>query len=256
MKRISIALGLLLLLAACAPQPADKPAATGMGMGGDGMMARHHATIPESYAGLTNPITADEASLERGKTLYATNCASCHGDGGMGDGPAGAALDPAPAPVAHTSQMMADDYLFWRISEGGAEWSTTMPGWKSLDEQSRWDMINYLRALGAGTVPPGQGMGGAAYDPEIQAARQAEMLAKAVEQSVISQEEAETFKLVHDALEKYQIEHPEIRNSSANATERETAVLAALVEAKAITQVQADGFREIHDKLGNAGLMP
>jgi mono/diheme cytochrome c family protein len=228
----------------------------GMGMGGNGMMARHHAQIPETYAGLTNPVAADEASLERGKTLYTTNCASCHGDGGMGDGPAGAALDPAPAPVAHSSQMMADDYLFWRISEGGAEFGTTMPGWKALPEQDRWDMINYMRALGAGTVSPGQGMGGAAYSPEIQAARQAEMLAEAVKQSVITQAEADTFALVHDAMEKYQIDHPEIRNSGTNATERETKVLDALVEAGSITQAQADGFRTIHDRLGASGLMP
>ncbi|MCG2787370.1 MAG: cytochrome c [Anaerolineae bacterium] len=258
MKKLASMFTLFLFLAACAPQPVENSAAPGMGigMGGNGMMARHHAQIPENYAGLTNPITADETSLERGKILYATNCASCHGDGGMGDGPAGAALDPAPAPVAHSSQMMADDYLFWRISEGGTEFGTTMPGWKALDEQSRWDMINYMRALGAGTVNPSQGMGGAAYDPEFQAARQTEMLADAVEQGVVTQEEADTFKLVHDALEKYQIEHSEIRNSSSNATERETAVLATLVEANAITQVQADAFREIHDKLGTAGLMP
>ncbi len=249
---------LLALLMACAPQTAETPAAPGMGMGmgGNGMMARHHATIPEAYFGLSNPVSADEASLERGKSLYTANCASCHGDGGMGDGPAGAALDPAPAPVAHTSQMMADDYLFWRVSEGGAEFGTTMPGWKAFDEQSRWDMINYMRALGAGKVTPGQGMGGAAYNPELQAARQAELLAEAVKLGVISQDEADTFKLVHDALEQYQLDHPEIRNSSGNATERETAVLAALVEANAITQAQADNFREIHDKLGNAGLMP
>ncbi len=249
---------LLVLLMACAPQTAETPTAPGMGMGmgGNGMMARHHATIPEAYVGLSNPVSVDEASLERGKNLYTANCASCHGDGGMGDGPAGAALNPAPAPIAHTSQMMADDYLFWRVSEGGAEFGTTMPGWKALDEQSRWDMINYMRALGAGTVTPGQGMGGAAYGPELQEARQAEMLAEAVKQGVITQDEADTFKLVHDALEQYQIDHPEIRNSGGNATERETAVLTTLVEADAITQAQADNFREIHDKLGGAGLMP
>jgi mono/diheme cytochrome c family protein len=253
MKKIVSLLFLLALLTACAPQSAETPFAPGMG--GNGMMARHHATIPETYAGLKNPVPADEASLERGQALYMAQCASCHGDGGMGDGPAGAALDPAPAPVAHTSQMMADDYLFWRISEGGAEFSTTMPGWKTLPEQDRWDMINYVRALGAGTVSPGQGMGGAAYDPALQAAHQADMLAQAVEQGVISQEEADTFKLAHDALEQYQIDHPEIRNSGSNATERETAVLAALVDAQVITQAQADAFREIHDRLGAAGLM-
>ncbi len=79
----------------------------------------------------------------------------------MGDGPAASALDPAPAPVAHSSQMLADDYLFWRISEGGTPFGTTMPAWKMLDEQARWDMINYMRALGAGTVEPASSMGGA-----------------------------------------------------------------------------------------------
>ena len=55
-----------------------------MGLGGEGMMARHHAEIPAEYAGLTNPIRADDASLGRGAQLYATNCASCHGPGGEG----------------------------------------------------------------------------------------------------------------------------------------------------------------------------
>src|SRR5687768_15001329 len=32
----------------------------------------------------------------RGAALYAEHCASCHGATGRGDGPAGAALDPAP----------------------------------------------------------------------------------------------------------------------------------------------------------------
>lgn len=31
-----------------------------------------------------------------GKTTYTTNCASCHGEKGAGDGPVGAALNPKP----------------------------------------------------------------------------------------------------------------------------------------------------------------
>lgn len=242
----------MLLLAACASQDGGM----GPGMGGNGMMERHHAEIPAEYAGLTNPIPADKESLERGSELYTVNCASCHGDGGMGDGPAGSALDPAPSPIAHSSQMMADDYLFWRISEGGVPFGTSMPAWAVIDEQSRWDLINYMRALGDGTVQPVSGMGGAAYDPEIQAAQQAEILAKAVERDVITKEEAEVFTTVHDAVEQYRIAHPEVMQSSGNATEREAKILAALMEEKIITQAQADAFTDIHDRLGNSGLMP
>jgi mono/diheme cytochrome c family protein len=31
-----------------------------------------------------------------GKTTFTTNCATCHGEGGKGDGPLGAALTPPP----------------------------------------------------------------------------------------------------------------------------------------------------------------
>lgn len=254
MKRTLLLVTLVLILTACGGE--ENEMGPQMGMGNDGMMTRHHAEIPAEYAGLTNPIPADMASLELGAALYATNCASCHGDGGMGDGPAGAALDPAPAPVAHTSQMMADDYLFWRISEGGIPFATSMPGWKVLDEQARWDMVNYMRALGSGTVKPASGMGGEAYDPEVQAAHQAEMLAEAVDRGAVTQEEADIFKLVHDAVEGYRMEHPEILYEGRNATEREEAILAALVKENIITQAQADAFTGIHDRLGASGLMP
>jgi hypothetical protein len=131
-----------------------------------------------------------------------------------------------------------------------------MPPWKVLNEQARWDMVNYMRVLGAGTVEPASSMGGAPFDPTVQVAKQAEMLAQAVEQGVISQAEADVFGTVHDAVEQYRAEHPEVTNSGGNATERETAILSALVEARVITQEQADSFQNIHDRLGALGLMP
>lgn len=252
MKKTTLIVLLIVLLTACSA-PGNE---TSPGMGNNGMMTRHHAEIPAEYAGLTNPVPPDEESLARGAELYAVNCASCHGDGGMGDGPAGAALDPAPAAVAHTSQMMADDYLFWRVSEGGTPFNTSMPPWKVLDDQARWDLVNYMRALGAGTVKPAGGMGGAPFDPAVQAAQQAEMLAQAVEQGVINQAEADVFQTVHDAVEGYRAEHPEVINSGGTANERQAAILAALVEAQVITQEQADSFGDIHDRLGASGLMP
>jgi len=244
----------IMLLAACTSQVEET--APGMGMGNDGMMNRHHAQIPEEYSGKKNPIPTDEASLENGAELYQTNCASCHGDGGMGDGPAGTSLNPAPAPIAHTSQMMADDYLFWRISEGGIPFGTTMPPWNFLEEDSRWDLINYIRALGAGTLQPGNGMGGVSFDPTAQAAQQAEILAEAVKQNVVTQAEADLFITVHDAMEQYRLEHPELVNSGDNATEREAVILSVLVADGIINQEQADAFPVIHDRLGNADLMP
>jgi len=221
------------------------------------MMERHHAQIPQEYAGLSNPIPAEDESFSRGAQSYAMHCASCHGDGGMGDGPAGAALDPAPAAIAHTSQMMGDDYLFWRISEGSGGFNTAMPAWKDvLDERARWDVINYVRALGEGNAQPASEMGGAVFDAQVQATQQAAILEQAVEQGVITQAEADTFNRVHTALEQFRSEHSDEIPRSGNATEQETAVLAKLVESQAITQADADAFRDIHDRLGASGLMP
>jgi mono/diheme cytochrome c family protein len=227
----------------------------GMGPGG-GMRARHHATIPEPYQGLANPVPAEQASLDRGAELYSTLCASCHGDGGMGDGPAGANLDPAPAPVAHSSQMLGDDMLFWRVSEGGAmaPFNSAMPAWKgSLDEQARWDVINYVRALGQGQVAPRQSAGGAAFDPAAEQAARAEMLATGVELGVITQAEADLFTEVHNAMDDWVAADASPRVGGMD--QMRLALLDEMVAQGTITGEQADAFNDIHERLVEAGVM-
>jgi len=277
---LAFILGLVLLLSACgstdesksttvseSPVVNEGEAATAneptqasgrMGMGpGSGMMVRHHATIPEEYAGVANPIAADEASLERGGEIYTTNCAVCHGDGGMGDGPGAAGLDPAPVAIAHTSQMMGDDYLFWRISEGGAidPFNSTMIAWKGvLDEGARWDVISYVQALGSGAVRPGQRMGGAAFDPEVEAANQAQMLAKGVEQGVITEAEAAVFAEAHIKVDGQMAQMREA-GASGGMDEMMPNILATFVASGDLSQEQADTFMSVHDRLGEAGLM-
>lgn len=260
--------GLLFLLAACVSVGADnvetavsnEPSSGFLGMGnggmGGGMMARHHAAIPEEYAGLSNPIPADDTSIERGAEIYIANCASCHGDGGMGDGPAAANLDPAPAAIAHTSQMMGDDYLFWRISEGGAmePFNSTMIAWGGiLDKNARWDVINYVQALGSGAVMPAGHVGGEAFDPTVEAQKQADMLADAVEQNILTQAEADTFALVHDGIDEHMTEMGD--HAMGNADEMMTTILSLLVSDGKITQEQSDMFVDVHDRLDASGLM-
>lgn len=225
----------------------------GMGAGG-GMMARHHAQIPAAYSNVINLGEGDEASVARGAEIYAAHCAVCHGDGGMGDGVAAKGFDPVPAAVAHTSQMLGDDYLFWRISEGGAAepFSSAMPAWENvLAEEARWDVINYVRALGAGTVMPGQGMGGMRYDPEGELQMRTEMLATAVAQNVITQAEADTFNKVHTAMDKVTPQG----QMRGNMNMRENMLLNQLLEAGQISQTELDGFVRIHDLLVESGLM-
>lgn len=117
-------------------------------------MVRHRFVqkngLPEKYRNLTNPLGATENTIKEGSKLYATACASCHGEKGYGDGDAGAGLNPRPSHLASAVHMpvATDAYLFWAISEGGKELKTAMPAFKeSLSEQERWKIVLYLRLM-------------------------------------------------------------------------------------------------------------
>ncbi|RPI30679.1 MAG: cytochrome c, partial [Chloroflexota bacterium] len=117
----------------------------------------HIVPLPAEYEALTNPVLADSASLGRGAELYTANCAECHGIYGLGDGAMGVSLNPPAPALAWTSQMMTDAYLFYRISEGGMvePFNSAMPSYiTTLDETSRWDLVNHIRSLSnaAGTA--------------------------------------------------------------------------------------------------------
>lgn len=116
--------------------------------GGGGDDATEAVTVPANYAGKTNPVAGDQAAATAGAEIYATNCASCHGDAGKGDGAAGTALEPKPAVLAGDTK--GDDHLFWRINEGGAvaPFNSSMPAFKGvLSEDQIWQTIAFIRTL-------------------------------------------------------------------------------------------------------------
>jgi len=102
---------------------------------------------PTTFQRPTVPYTV--ASIVAGSTIYGERCAVCHGRAGGGDGPAAARMPRPPADLRapHTGQHTAGD-LFWWVSHGIARGG--MPGFAdALTEESRWDVINYVRFLGA-----------------------------------------------------------------------------------------------------------
>jgi mono/diheme cytochrome c family protein len=215
----------------------------GMMGGGNGMMERHHAQVPAEYAGMTAPVVTEESVL-RGFEIYTANCASCHGETGLGDGPVSVSLDPKPAPISHTTQMLADDLLFYRVSEGGIPFQTAMPAWKGvLDEQQIWDVVAYIRELGAGN---------ATQIDEMRAAQQETMLTKALSDGAITEEQADVFRTVHTALEDYM----GTNSMQGNMTERENEALTTLIESGEVTQEQVNEFQVVHAILASGGYMP
>jgi mono/diheme cytochrome c family protein len=102
------------------------------------------APVPAEYADLTNPFGADAA--EEGARVFNTNCATCHGPQGHGDGPAGQSLDPRPRNLAELQTAAGDDFLFWRIREGKP--GTSMVAWKGiLTDEQIWQAVSFIRTL-------------------------------------------------------------------------------------------------------------
>jgi hypothetical protein len=82
-----------------------------------------------------------------------------------------------------------------------------------------------------------------------ESAQRAEMLSQSVQQSVITQDEAELFETVHSAMDSVMMMHNgPMTGNAAN-------MLADLVSSGTITQEQADAFLDIHDRLEETGLM-
>jgi mono/diheme cytochrome c family protein len=109
-----------------------------------GVWAQGEWKAPASEKGKKNPQSGAPA-VANGKKLAETNCASCHGAGGKGDGVAAQALPP-PKPADWTSAKVkseADGELFWKITNGRG----AMPPWKHLSEKDRWDLVAYIRSL-------------------------------------------------------------------------------------------------------------
>ncbi len=110
----------------------------------------HDDEVPEEYEGMTNPFDGDMAAATAGAPLYGMNCAGCHGANGRGDGPNSGGLDPAPTDFHEHTLGHEDDYVFWRISEGGLGEPVTsaMPAWKSaLTEDEIWQVITFMRFM-------------------------------------------------------------------------------------------------------------
>jgi putative copper resistance protein D len=102
---------------------------------------------PATYVRPAVPYAA--ASIVSGHALYRTHCQACHGAGGYGDGPAGASLPRRPADLTaqHAADHTAGD-LFWWLTRGIP--GSPMPSFADrLTPEMRWDVINFVRALGA-----------------------------------------------------------------------------------------------------------
>ncbi len=88
-----------------------------------------------------------------GKAVYERKCAGCHGDKGDGKGPAAELVDPRPRDftsgvykIRSTLNRVPTDQDIFRVITAGMP-GTSMPGWTSLAERERWNLVAYVKTF-------------------------------------------------------------------------------------------------------------
>lgn len=111
-------------------------------------------TQPVKRGQMTPPVdvirfsTEDPELIAKGKELYGTNCVSCHGETGEGNGTAGAALNPPPRNFVNpkfwkNSPSYAGMYV--TLEEGIA--NTGMASFSNIPPEDRFALIQYLHTF-------------------------------------------------------------------------------------------------------------
>jgi len=102
------------------------------------------ALIFVSAFAMAAPPKLTPALLEKGKAAYTTNCMTCHGEKGDGNGVAGAMMNPKPRNFIADKFKQGDkpEKVFKTISQGLP--NTSMVGFGHLSEEERWALTYYV----------------------------------------------------------------------------------------------------------------
>jgi mono/diheme cytochrome c family protein len=97
-------------------------------------------------------VAATPATLQKGRALYQKHCATCHGDRGLGDGPAAPFNAEKPPSLADPKrqQDLTDGEMLWKITTGRKEeGEVLMPAMaeKIPAEEDRWKLVSFVRTL-------------------------------------------------------------------------------------------------------------
>lgn len=99
---------------------------------------------------LVNPVSPTAKSLARGKELFLSRCAPCHGPEGHGGGPVSKFFPQAPDLAYVSVQKRSDGFIWGTVSYGGKAMPAQREG---LTAQDRWNLVNWVRVI-QGKVPP------------------------------------------------------------------------------------------------------
>ena len=98
------------------------------------------AQAPEKARAKRNPLEKDPEAVSAGRILFQQRCAECHGDSAEGG-------KKAPSLRAPEIQNAEPGAIFWILTNGVVR--KGMPVWSKLPEPQRWQLVSYIKSLGA-----------------------------------------------------------------------------------------------------------
>jgi len=98
--------------------------------------------VPAADAAKKSPTKADATA---GKDLWSSNCKSCHGIKGLGDGTKAEKIDISCGDFSSKEfQSLSDGEIFYKTTVG----RKPMPSFKEkLSDSERWQLVAFIRTL-------------------------------------------------------------------------------------------------------------
>ena len=95
---------------------------------------------PTKAASKHNPLESDPDARAAGAKLFAQHCAECHGETAEGG-------KKGPSLRAPEVQQATPGTIFWLLTNGVVR--KGMPVWSKLPDAQRWQLVTYIKSLGA-----------------------------------------------------------------------------------------------------------
>ncbi|MDZ4661519.1 MAG: cytochrome c [Pseudomonadota bacterium] len=95
----------------------------------------------------TSPWISTPALVTYGKEKFATSCSVCHGNSGLGDGPASGTMNPKPRNLVEGKWTAGGTTIqLYKTVTGGLP-GTAMAPFGHLSKLDRWAIVHFIRSV-------------------------------------------------------------------------------------------------------------
>jgi mono/diheme cytochrome c family protein len=111
----------------------------------DALVYAELAKAPDKAKAKRNPMETNPEAVAAGQNLFEQHCSECHGNDAYG-------TKKAPSLRADEVQNAPPGAIFWVLTNGVIR--RGMPVWSKLPEPQRWQLVTFIKSLGAAPKTP------------------------------------------------------------------------------------------------------